>query len=168
MKSDTMKKACLLTLLALLLALSACNEMLIEREQPEAAKSGIVKPEDALVGTWVLVPSLENLGLGDAELAEMGLSREEAEALLKDAPDEATLVLSEDRSAVLDMYGEIMEGSWKTADGSAVTLTLLGADLDAVVQDGELVIKSYNRKLTFLKREVPPGDFPAPAKNKSK
>ncbi len=69
-----------------------------------------------------------------------------------------TLDLKSDGSAVLDMAGDIEEGTWKAVSDSKGSFEADGTAADILLQDGKLILTDGDENLVFMR----PGDLPAP------
>lgn len=98
----------------------------------------------SFVGTWNL-SSMEQSGqtVGSDQMEQMnsmGLS--------------CYIVLSEDKTAKLDMFGQVKEGTWAAKDASTCTITFDNQPADATLADGKLTLEEDSTKLVFEKGEA--------------
>lgn len=134
MERKNLKRKCLAAVLAacalvLCLGLAAC---------------GGPDPAEDFVGTW----ELESGGGEDQQLAA------EEVAMMKGAGLACTLTLEAEGTAVLDMFGETMEGSWEAKDVHEGTVTMEGDAVDALIDDaGKLTLERDDFVLVFLPSE---------------
>ena len=128
-----MKKALLTVLaacaLALCLGLAGCGG-----EDPKAD----------FVGTW----ELESGGGEDQQLAAQDI------AMMKDMKLVCTLTLDAEGKAILDMFGETMEGEWKAKDVHEGEVSMEGDAVDATIDDtGKLTLEQDGFSLVFIPAE---------------
>lgn len=94
------------------------------------------------VGDWKLTEMVEDgeaMSGDDLELMEeMGLT--------------FGLTINDDGSAVIDMFGETLDGTWEAAGDSAVDLTFEGETLQAKMVDGKVVLEEGGSKMVFSKK----------------
>jgi len=99
------------------------------------------KADAAWVGNYKLVEMAENgevTGADDlATLEALGLT--------------VTLSMNEDHTAVLDMFGETMSGTWEAKSTSAGTLTMQNQKIDLSLSNGRLTMSQNGTSLTFQK-----------------
>ena len=71
-----------------------------------------------------------------------------------------TLTLAKDKTAALEMDDDIAGGTWKVKDGSTITLTLDGEDVEATLKDGTLSLSASEDTMTINMDFKKSGDAP--------
>lgn len=108
-------------------------------------------PSANFVGTWTLTGMEENgeaMSQDDLDLmASMGLS--------------CDLVLNEDKSGQLVIFGEGMDLVWQAKDASTVALTAEGETIECKLADGVITLEESGTKLFFAKGEAKAPAAPA-------
>lgn len=93
--------------------------------------------------------------VGDWKLSSMEedgeVTSEEDLAMLEEMGMSISLSFTADNKVTMDMFGEIMEGTWKSVDGSTVDITFEGETAQAKVADGKITMEEDGAKMVFSK-----------------
>ena len=109
-----------------------------------SSATGTSDPKAAFIGAWIMTSLVnendeDSLSSDDlAALATIGLSFE--------------LTLSNDGKAVLNFFGEEMEGTWTVKSATVITMEFDGQPLDATLANGKLTIGDIDGVMTFEKK----------------
>ena len=105
--------------------------------------------EEEVTGTWYL----KTMAMGEQvmNVADMGMT--------------GTMIMNEDGTVAIEMYGETTQGTWKNEDGKLV-ITVDGTDQDVVIEDGILTMKDGTTgvAMTYSKEAAAPAYTPAEPK----
>lgn len=96
------------------------------------------------VGEWTLT-SMET---GGETIAQEDIAMLEAFGM------SASLTLKEDKTAVLDVFGEALKGTWEAKSATTAKLTLDGEGIEANLKDGKLSLVSGEDTLIFTKKDT--------------
>ncbi|MBR3690654.1 MAG: hypothetical protein IKL97_06105 [Eggerthellaceae bacterium] len=92
---------------------------------------------------------------GDWKLSGMedasGVTSEEDIAMLEAFGMTIKLSLADDKSAKLDLAGEVMTGTWEAKSATECAVTLDGETVTATLSDDKLVMKDGESSMTFKK-----------------
>lgn len=102
-------------------------------------------PKKDFVGVWEMYSFVDENGTEDTETIEF----------MKALDMNCYIVLCDDGSAALDMYGEVATGTWEAKDSSTVTISAsddLGT-ADVQLKDGKLSMPSSDGSILFEKTD---------------
>ena len=113
----------------------------------DRSDTAIVTDDEAFLGDWKWETNLEELGLEG--LTEI-MSNEEVAELLE-TYGVVNLRITQDNRFTMEVYGELIEGTWQRKSDTILTLIVDGDPADAVLTDGKLVLREDDISMTFIR-----------------
>ena len=81
---------------------------------------------------------------------------EEDVAFLEEMGMSCSITLNEDKTASLDLFGDVLNGTWEAKDATNATITAEGESLEMMLADGKLSLDLEGDKMVFVKGKPSP------------